>query len=269
LNTFKNVVVVVQARSNSTRLKNKVFLSLCGKELLLRMIERIEGSCFNPEIVVATTCNKEDDRIVDLCEREGKKYFRGSENDLLDRHLQTGIIYGADVVVKIPSDCPLIDPEIIDKVLSYYISNSEKFDYVSNLHPATYPDGNDVEVMSIDALEKAWREAEEPYEREHTTPFIWDNPEMFSIGNVEWEHCRDYSMSHRFTIDYKEDYDFIKRVYKELYPVKPRFTLNDILSLLRRNPEIMEINRIYAGVNWYRNIIGKLKTISEKQTRNI
>lgn len=265
----KKIVVVVQARSSSTRLKDKIFLPLCGKELLLKMLERVECSSFNPEIVVATTNKKEDDRIVWLCEREGKKYFRGMENDLLDRHLQTATHFGADIVVKIPSDCPLIDPEIIDKVLRYYLRNADKFDYVSNLHPATYPDGNDVEVMSIDAIEKAWEEALEPYEREHTTPYIWDNPELFKIGNLEWESGKDYSMSHRFTIDYKEDYDFIKRVYKELYPVKPRFTLNDILSLLKRNPDIMEINRMYAGVNWYRSYIGKLNTITEHQTRNI
>ena len=263
------IVVVVQARSMSTRLEGKVFLPLCGKELLIRMLERVEGSCFNPEIVVATTCNKEDDRIERLCEKEGKKYFRGSENDLLDRHLQTGILCGADVVVKIPSDCPLIDTETIDKVLRYYLRNAGKFDYVSNLHPATYPDGNDVEVMSIECLEKAWEESEEEYEREHTTPYIWDNPEKFRIGNVEWGNGLDYSMSHRFTIDYKEDYEFIKRVYEELYPDNPKFSLNDILSLLKNKPELLEINKKYNGVNWYRKHLKKLKTVSSKQTRII
>jgi spore coat polysaccharide biosynthesis protein SpsF len=269
MNKDGKILVVVQARSNSSRLKDKIFLHLCGKELLMRQIERIEGSCFNPEIVVATTCKKEDDKVIRLCEKEGKKYFRGSENDLLDRHFQAGVLFGADVVVKIPSDCPLIDTNIIDKVLKHYINNCNKFDYVSNLHPATYPDGNDVEVMSIECLERAWEAAEEEFQREHTTPFIWDNPEMFRIGNVKWESGEDLSMTHRFTIDYNEDYKFIKAVYEALYPVNPRFSLEDILRLLKNKPGLLEINKIYNGVNWYRKHLQSLKTVTGEQTRII
>jgi spore coat polysaccharide biosynthesis protein SpsF len=263
------ILVVVQARSNSTRLKDKIFLPLCGKELLVRQLERIEGSSFKPEIVVATTCKKEDDKVIRLCEKEGKKYFRGSENDLLDRHFQAGVLFGADVILKIPSDCPLIDTNIIDKVLSHYIKNRNKYDYVSNLHPATYPDGNDVEVMSIECLERAWETAEEEFQREHTTPFIWDNPEMFRIGNVKWETNEDFSMTHRFTIDYNEDYKFIRAVYEELYPLNPKFNLQDILSLLKIKPELMGINKKYNGVNWYRKHLHNLKTVSNEQTRII
>ena len=269
MNKDRKILVVVQARSNSSRLKDKIFLPLCGKELLVRQLERIEGSCFKPEIVVATTCRKEDDKVIRLCEKEGKKYFRGSENDLLDRHFQAGVLFGADVVVKIPSDCPLIDTNIIDKVLSHYIKNRNKYDYVSNLHPPTYPDGNDIEVMSIECLERAWETADEEFQREHTTPFIWDNPEMFRIGNVKWETGEDLSMTHRYTIDYNEDYKFIKAVYEALYPINPRFSLKDILDLLKKKPELMVINRKYNGVNWYRKHLQSLKTISGEQTRII
>jgi spore coat polysaccharide biosynthesis protein SpsF len=157
---------------------------------------------------------------------------------------------------------------VIDKVLNYYKDNAEKFDYVSNLHPATYPDGNDVEVMPMAQFEIAWREATKDYEREHTTPFFWEQPERFRIGNVVWETGLNYSMSHRFTIDYPEDYEFIKRVYDELYTeTNPNFSLNEILKLLEEKPEIYNINAKFAGVNWYRNYIGKLKTISEKETK--
>jgi spore coat polysaccharide biosynthesis protein SpsF len=265
----RKILVVVQARSNSSRLKDKIFLPLCGKELLVRQLERIEASCFKPEIVVATTCKKEDDKIVRLCDKEEKKYFRGSELDLLDRHFQAGVLFGADVVVKIPSDCPLVDTNVIDKVLSYYIKNSNRFDYVSNLHPATYPDGNDVEVMSIECLERAWEAADEEFQREHTTPFIWDNPEMFRIGNVKWETGDDLSMTHRFTIDYKEDFIFIKSVYESLFPINPNFTLDEILNLLKAKPELLEINKKYNGVNWYRKHLNSLKTVSGEQTRII
>jgi len=267
--TGNKILVIVQARSNSTRLKDKIFLPLCGKELIIRMLERIEASCFKPDIVVATTCKKEDDKIIRLCEKEDKKYFRGSENDLLDRHFQAGVLFGANAVVKIPSDCPLIDTNVIDKVISYYIKNCNKYDYVSNLHPATYPDGNDVEVMSIDSLEKAWETAEEEFQREHTTPFIWDNPELFRIGNVKWETGFDFSMTHRFTIDYNEDYRFIKTVYEALYPLNPKFTLIDILNLLNSKPDLLDINNKYNGVNWYRKHLHSLKTISIEQTRII
>jgi spore coat polysaccharide biosynthesis protein SpsF len=172
-------------------------------------------------------------------------------------------------VIKIPSDCPLIDPEIIDKVILYYINNKEKFDFVSNLHPPTYPDGNDVEVMSFETLENAWINAKKDFEREHTTPYIWENPDKFRIGNVVWEEELDYSMTHRFTIDYKEDYEFIKKVYDELYEDNNRFGLKDILELLGKKPEINKINEMYAGVNWYRNHLNELKTISSEQTRKL
>ena len=118
-------------------------------------------------------------------------------------------------------------------------------------------------------LFSAWINAKRGFEREHTTPYIWENTAKFRIGNVFWETGLDYSMTHRFTVDYKEDYNFIKQVYDELYEVKNNFGLNDILDLLERKPELKKINRMYAGVNWYRNHINELKTISPEQTKNI
>jgi spore coat polysaccharide biosynthesis protein SpsF len=142
-------------------------------------------------------------------------------------------------------------------------------DYVSNLHPATYPDGNDVEVFTIEALEKANRDAKKPMEREHTTPYFWENPHLFTIGNISWERNIDYSMSHRFTLDYIEDFNFISRIYEELYKINRNFSLEDILILLDAKPEIYGLNSIYAGVNWYRNHLEELSTIAAHQTKNI
>jgi spore coat polysaccharide biosynthesis protein SpsF len=135
---------------------------------------------------------------------------------------------------------------------------------VSNLHPQSYPDGNDVEVMTMAALETAWREARRDFEREHTTPFLWDQPERFRIGNVLWETGLDYSRSHRFTIDYREDYEFISAVYAELQggPQERPFGLGEILALLSRRPELMLLNQRYLGVNWYRHHRSDLRTIS-------
>jgi spore coat polysaccharide biosynthesis protein SpsF len=253
----------------STRLPGKVLLPLAGKPLLVRMYERVAAAKHSGTIVIAVTEEKIDDKLVDLCNENKIRCFRGHSNDLLDRHYKAATEYNANIVVKIPSDCPLIDPEVIDKVIMYYINNQDKFDFVSNLHPATYPDGNDVEVMRFDTLNNAWKDAEKPLEREHTTPFIWENPDKFRIGNVFWEAGMDYSMTHRFTIDYKEDYDFIKTVYNELFPVKNMFTLVDILTLLKEKPEIKKMNEKYAGVNWYRNHLDELKTIKSNQTKII
>jgi spore coat polysaccharide biosynthesis protein SpsF len=167
--------------------------------------------------------------------------------------------------VKIPSDCPLIDPKIIDRVVAFYEGNRGSLDFVSNLHPASYPDGNDVEVIPMEVLEAAWKEADKTFEREHTTPFIWDNPERFRIGNVTWETGFDYSMSHRWVLDYREDYQFIERVYDELYPRNPSFDMKEILQLLDEKPHIQEINRRHAGVIWYRHHANELKTIGPAQ----
>ena len=161
----------------------------------------------------------------------------------------------------------MIDPAVIDRVVKLYLAKKNSFDYVSNLHPATYPDGNDVEIMPVEILEIAWKEATKDFEREHTTPFIWENPDRFRIGNDTWETGLDFSMSHRFTIDYEEDYQFISAIFDELYYSKEFFSLCDVMQLLDKKPELKKINEKYVGVNWYRNNLDELKTISPSQTK--
>lgn len=264
---WENIVTVIQARTGSSRLPNKVMLPLLGKPLLVRLVERVQAAELVGTVVVATTTDPQDDVIEALCQEEGLLCFRGRPTDLLDRHYQAGRQFNADAVVKIPSDVPLIDPKIIDKVLGVYLGNPDTYDYVSNLHPPSYPDGNDVEVVYMEALEIAWTYAERSFEREHTTPFIWENPERFSICNVVWETGLDYSMTHRWTMDYQEDYEFIKAVYEELTPQNPLFGLEDILALLDQRPDMAEINAEYTGVNWYRHHLNELRTIAPAQTR--
>jgi len=262
------VLVVIQARTGSSRLPNKVLMPLAGRPLLERMVGRVRAATTPFDTLVATTLNPDDDPIDQICSHIEVKCFRGHPTDLLDRHYRAALQEMADAVVKIPSDCPLIDPGVIDRVISHYVERCDDYDFVSNLHPPTYPDGNDVEVMSFPVLERAWAQATRPLEREHTTPFIWESPELFRIGNVEWETGLDYSMSHRWTIDYIEDYNFIKSVYDELWSDQSRtFSLNDILDLLAARPELAEVNAKYAGVNWYRHHLGELKTKTEKDTR--
>jgi len=262
-----NTVIVVQARMSSSRLPGKVLLPILGKSLLYRMIERLQMIAHKAQVVIATSEESADDIIAQEADTINVPCYRGSLNNLLDRHYQAAKKYNAAIVLKIPSDCPLIDPRIIDQVLDFYFAHPGDYDYVSNLHPATFPDGNDVEIMTMACIEKAWTEAKRPLELEHTTPYIWENQENFRIGNVIWEAGKDYSMSHRFTIDYEADYLFIKRVFEELYPGKPDFACEDIINLLEQQPEIYNINASYAGVNWYRNHLDELKTISAEQTK--
>ncbi|NWF49939.1 MAG: glycosyltransferase family protein [Ignavibacteriaceae bacterium] len=264
-----NIVTIVQARMDSTRLPNKVIMSLAGKPLLIRQIERIKASYETGTIVVATSTDSSDDRIIEICLQNNIAVFRGDKFDLLDRHYKAAVLHNADAVVKIPSDCPLIDPGIISKVINYYKSNQNLYDYVSNLHPATYPDGNDVEIFSMEVLENAWLNATKNFEREHTTPFIWENPDKFRVGNVVWESGLNYSMTHRWTIDYEEDYLMIKTVYDELYHDGNIFSMVDILNLLDRKPHISRINQKYVGVNWYRHHLKELMTIKPEWTKVI
>jgi spore coat polysaccharide biosynthesis protein SpsF len=221
------VVIIVQTRMASTRLPGKVMMPVLGKSMLARMIERLLIIRHRATIVIATSENADDDVIVEEAKQLKVPYYRGSFDNVLERHYQAAKLFEADVVLKIPSDCPLIDPRIVDEVLDYFFNNRGKYDYVSNLHPATWPDGNDVEIMTMNCLQKAWDGATRPLEMEHTTPFIWE----------------------------------------ELYRTRDNFSCQDILDLLQRKPEIYELNAQYAGVNWYRNHLGELKTIASEQTR--
>jgi spore coat polysaccharide biosynthesis protein SpsF len=261
------LVGVVQARTGSSRFPGKVLRPVAGATLLERMVERVLAARTLDEVVVATTTDAKDAPILELCARAGLRAVAGHPTDLLDRHLQAAQACGADAVAKIPSDCPLIDPRIIDRVAGLFRADPWRYDYLGNLHPATYPDGNDVEIMPMSVLELAAREARRPHEREHTTPFVWDQPERFRVGNVVWETGLDYSMTHRFTVDYPEDYALVRAVFDELYaPGDPPFSLEDILNLLARRPDIFAINRHLAGVNWYRHHLGELRTVSRRET---
>jgi spore coat polysaccharide biosynthesis protein SpsF len=252
-------VVVVQARVSSTRLPGKVLLPLAGKTLLERQIERIRAASSAFELCVATTTSQEDDPIRELGRRASVRVFDGHPTDLLDRHYRVGVEYRADTVVKIPSDCPLIDPAAIDRVLEHYQAKGGELDFVSNLYPPSWPDGNDVEVMTMDALACAFQNAHRPFEREHTTPFIWERPERFRIGNVAWETGRNLSKSHRFTVDYAQDFAFVSRVYQELCSAqRPVFSLSEILDLLEIQPEIAQINAELSGRSWHAAHVAEL-----------
>ncbi len=261
-------VIVIQARLGSTRLPGKVLLPTAGAPMLQRMVERVRLSALADEIVVATTTRPEDDAIRALCRAIDAPCFSGHPTDLLDRHYRAGLEHRADVVLKVPSDCPLVDPLVIDRVIERFLAAPGAYDYMSNLHPETYPDGSDVEVMPMAALETAWREAARDYEREHTTPYLWDHPERFRVGNVAWETGLDLSRSHRLTVDYWEDYALVAAVFDALWSgSRPYFGLLEILHLLDAQPLLRQMNARHLGVSWYRHHLSELRTLSAPASR--
>jgi len=238
----KKIVCIIQARMGSTRLPGKIMLDLVGKPVLLRVVDRVLESKKIDQIVVATTTNPNDQKVVNLIENYHPKVFvyRGSEEDVLDRYYQAAKYYKADSIVRITSDCPLIDPEIIDKVINTFLEEKD-IDYASNvLGKRTYPRGLDVEVVSFEALKKTWQEAHEPDYREHVTLYIGKNPNLFKSKNIT--NTSDYSY-YRWTIDERNDYNLIKIIYQELYPKNPNFKMEEVINLFKKRPELIKINQ--------------------------
>ena len=248
-----NSVIVVQARLGSSRLPGKVLLTAAGRPLLAHMLQRVRAARYAEHVVVATTIDRADDAIALLCAELGVDCYRGDPLDCLDRHYRVGEAARADAVVKIPSDCPLIDPAVIDRVLSTYAALGGGVDFVSNLDPPSWPDGNDVEVMSMSALRAAAHEATRAFDREHTTPFIRLRPDRFRSHNVRWETGLDYSHSLRFVVDWPEDYAVIRELIETLEPIHgPLFDVETILQLVRERPELSEQNAMHRGYSHWK-----------------
>ncbi|MDD2889009.1 MAG: glycosyltransferase family protein [bacterium] len=237
-----NITAIIQARVGSTRLPGKVFLELEGKKVLEHIIERVKSSKFIEDIVVATTVSKKDLEIVKFCSSIGISVYCGSEEDVLDRYYQTARLFKMKHIVRITSDCPLMDPKVIDKVLNLHLR--KKSDYTSNTLEETYPDGQDVEIFTFEALKIAWMNAKLPSEREHVTPYIRKNSK-FKKSNLKCN--KDYS-NKRWTLDNPEDYEFIKKVYENLYNKRKLFGMKEVLEYIKTNPKIEKINH-YIGRN--------------------
>jgi len=233
------VVAIVQARMGATRLPGKVLEDLAGQPMLARVVDRTHQAKALDTVAVATTTQPVDDVIVRLCEERNWTYFRGSEEDVLDRYYQTSSALDADVVVRITADCPLIVPEIIDRIINEFLSYYPEVEYVSNTLVRTFPQGLDVEVMSFDALKRAWQENQNPAWREHVTPYIWRHPKKFKIRNVT--NDIDYSYM-RWTVDTIEDLTFVRKIYQHFQ--NDSFTWREVLYLLLEiHPEWLKINR--------------------------
>jgi spore coat polysaccharide biosynthesis protein SpsF len=237
----------IQARMGSTRLSGKVLESLAGQPALTRIVERLRAVPAIDEVVVLTTDAPRDDAIVELCRREGVRWWRGSEQDVLDRYHQAAQALGAERVVRVTADCPLVDPEVVGRLIDMALA-LPGCDYASVATGAIgrehgyrrYPDGLDAETFTTATLATAWREAVDPYEREHVTPFIWRRPERFGVAVLEAE--TDLG-EERWTIDYAADLALVKELYDRLQrDGREPFGFRDVLDVLDREPGLRALN---------------------------
>ena len=231
------IVAIIQARMGSTRLPGKVLMDLAGETVLARVVNRLRRCSGIDEILVATTDMPADDAIVAECRKIKAQVARGDQNDVLDRYYRAAQLTKAEIIVRITSDCPLIDPVITGKTIAAFLESRP--DYASNALERTYPRGLDTEVFSFDVLARAWSEARKSYEREHVTPYIYERPEIFKILSVKGD---DDLSTHRWTVDTPEDLELVRAIYTRLGN-KPDFSWRDVLAAVEREPELMELNR--------------------------
>lgn len=230
----KGISIIIQARMGSSRLPGKILKEILGKPVLWHVINRVSKSKYIDDVIVATTNNLEDNVVETYCIDNNIKYFRGSEDDVLDRYYKCAKKYSCKNIVRITSDCPLHDALVIDKVIEKYLS--EEYDYVSNTFEYTYPDGLDVEVFSFNILEEAWEISIYSSEREHVTPFIKNNDKYKKINVISDKKYPVY----RLTLDSIEDYELINKVYN--YFGKDDFSLDETVDFLYNHPEILKLN---------------------------
>jgi spore coat polysaccharide biosynthesis protein SpsF len=231
------VVAIVQARMGSTRLPGKVLRRIGTRTMLARVVERTQRASMLDEVVVATTTGADDEAIVAECRRLGVPVFRGKEQDVLDRYWQAARAHQAQMVVRITSDCPLIEPEVIDRVVDAFLHVAP--DYASNTLERSYPRGLDTEAVGLAALERAWHEATEAYQRVHVTPYLYQHPELFRLLSVTGDVDRS---DYRWTVDTLEDLAFVREVYERLGD-DGTIGWMEVLDLLVHEPDLAELNR--------------------------
>lgn len=249
------VVAIIQARMSSTRLPGKVLMELAGKPVLAHVVERLQACRQLNEIMVATSTDASDDVIALWCAQNEILCYRGSLLDVLDRYVMAARACRADAVVRITADCPAIDPVVVDEVVDGFLSDGYEFFGLKG----EFPDGLDCTVFATSALERAWREATLPSEREHVGPYIEKNPQFFKSGGLE-KFC---GLQHlRWTLDEPRDYAFLSAIFSSLYTADHPFTANDVLALLKREPALAEINADIVRNEGY------LKSLQQDQRAN-
>ena len=251
---------IIQARMGSSRLPSKVLMkSDDGRPLLYYVINQLRYCTKVKNLVIATTTNQEDDEIEKFANDNSVNIFRGKEKDVLDRYFQCAKKYSFSTIVRITADCPLIDPQIVDKVIEKFFSGN--YDFATNTLTRTFPIGTDVEVFSFSALNRAWENTQLPSEREHVTPYL-RKEENFKIINIE----NDKNISNlRLTVDRIEDFELIKQILNNI-SINP-IHLEDVLELFSRKPELIEINKHINHNEGFNKSLEEDKEFVKKQKR--
>ena len=229
-------VAIIQARLGSSRLPGKVLLDIGGQSMLARVVRRVARAHTLHQWVVATTTHERDEAIVSECLRLGVSCLRGHEEDVLDRYREAARATGAEVVVRITADCPLIDPAVIDQVVLGL--RTHQVDYASNTLPRTWPRGVEVEAFTREALEQAWSHAREPWQRAHVTPYLYQHPDQFRLHGVVAE--KDHS-DLRWTVDTPEDLALVRSLHQYLGN-RDDCTWQEVLAVIERLPALTRIN---------------------------
>ena len=236
----EKIGILVQARMGSRRLPGKVLKPVLGKPLLVYLLERLRRVSTSHEIIVATTIDSADQAIADVCQAFPVSCFRGSQEDVVLRYYDAAVAHKLDVIVRITADGPLIDPEVVEKTLRFYLEHPLSYDYVSNYLERTYPRGMDCEVFPFRVLKEVHEQSSSFLDREHVSTYIYRNPHRYRLGNVAYKENQSF---HRWNVDTQEDYELVQKVIESLYLQNPKFSLEDCLALIKTNPEWSDINR--------------------------
>lgn len=258
------VVAIIQARMGSTRLPKKVLKDICGHPMLWHVINRVRMSRRIDKAVVATTELSEDDLLAEKCQEWEIDVFRGSAEDLLDRYYNAAVKFSADPIVRITGDCPLIDPMLIDMVVESYVQLG-RYDSVA-LDIATFPDGLDTRIFSFKALQKTYKQAELPSDKENIISYMRNHPELFRLYSIP--HKED--LSHiRLTVDEEKDLIFVRKIFKRLAGPKDEepFYLKDIIKLLKEEPSLLEINSNIQRDQGYLKALDRDREYLKKQRK--
>jgi len=242
----KNIHCIVQARLGSTRLPGKIFLTGCNKPLIDHLIERLKFSKKISKIIIATPKTSAHNFFSSHFDKKKDNIFFGSEKNVLKRYYQCAQKFKSNIIIRVTSDCPLVDYKIIDEMLEYFDNND--CDYLSNVHPRFYPDGLDIEIFKFSALKKTYLNANFFFEKEHVTPYIYNNPKIFKILNYKpIKKYKNLNKTYRLTLDYLEDYILIATIFKKFYKKNKRFTFDKILKFLKNNNKISNINKKFIN----------------------
>lgn len=249
-------VAIIQARMSSSRLPGKVLKTILGKPMLGYIVERLSWVREIDEIVVATSREASDQPIFAFCRENKTACYRGDLDDVLDRFYQTALEYKADTVIRVTGDCPCVDPELVTQLINLF--QRENYDHAgiatgagAIFEEARFPNGLDAECFRWQALEKAWREATEPADREHVTPYIWRNQDIFKCGSLKPE--KDYSYI-RLSVDHQEDFELVTALFEALYKPERPFLMKEMVDFLEQNPHLIDLNQSFIGKEGYRNL---------------